>query len=167
MSLRTLACAALIGLCLSFTSAFAAEPPTTASVQQSLDKIAERKLPEADQKALQQVLEQTLSFLASKDDYDKRLVALKQQLADAPKQTTESQRELARLLATKPVPVAQRYAAMTVPQLEQLLSQRTTEQGELQKALSEANSLTINAQTRPERSQAEISNNQTLSLIHI
>ncbi|MCU1722013.1 MULTISPECIES: mechanosensitive channel MscK [unclassified Pseudomonas] len=163
MSLRTLSCAALLGLCLSLSFAFAAEPPTTASVQHSLDKIAERKLPEADQKALQQVLEQTLSLLASKDDYDKRLTALKQQLADAPKQTAENQRELARLLASKSVPVAQRYAAMSVPQLEQVLSERTTEQGELQKALSEANSLIINSQTRPERAQAEISNNQTRS----
>lgn len=163
MSLRTFTCTALLGLCLSLSSAFAAEPPTTASVQHSLDKIAERKLPEADQKALQQVLEQTLGFLASKDDYEKRLTALKQQLADAPKQTTESQRELARLAATKPVPVAQRYATLSVPQLEQLLSERTTQQGELQKALSEANSLIINSQTRPERAQAEISNNQTRS----
>lgn len=161
MSLRTLVGAALIGLCLSLSTAFAAEPPTTESVQQSLDKIAERKLPEADQKALQQVLEQTLAFLANKADYEKRLGALKQQLLDAPKQTSENQRELARLLATKPMPVPQRYATMSVPQLEQVLSDRTNEQGELQKALSEANSLTINAQTRPERAQAEISNNQT------
>jgi len=109
------------------------------------------------------VLEQTLAFLASRDDYSKRLAALKQQLADAPRLTTESQRELARLSATKPVPVAQRYANQTVPQLEQLLSERTTEQGELQKSLSEANSLIINSQTRPERAQSEISLNQTRS----
>ena len=163
MSLRTVIGAALLGLCLSFTSAFAAEPPSTESVQQSLDKIADRKLPEADQKALQQVLEQTLGFLASRDDYSKRLAALKQQLTDAPRLTAESQRELARLSATKPVPVAQRYASQTVPQLETLLSERTTEQGELQKSLSEANSLIINSQTRPERAQSEISLNQTRS----
>lgn len=161
MSLRTVVSAALLGLCLSFSFAQAAEPPTTASIQHSLDKIAERKLPEADQKALQQVLEQTLGFLASREDYDKRLAALKQQLLDAPRQTSENQRELTRLKDSKTVPVAQRYASMGVPQLEQLLSERTTQQGELQKALSEANSLIINSQTRPERAQAEISSNQT------
>lgn len=161
MSLRTVVSAALLGLCLSLSFAQAADPPTTASVQHSLDKIAERKLPEADQKALQQVLEQTLGLLASRDDYDKRLAALKQQLADAPRQTNENQRELTRLKDTKTLPVAQRYASMGVPQLEQLLSERTTQQGELQKALSEANSLIINSQTRPERAQAEISSNQT------
>nr|WP_319527178.1 mechanosensitive channel MscK [Pseudomonas laurentiana] len=163
MSLRTLICAALLGLCLSATFAFAAEPPNAAAVQQSLDKIAERKLPEAEQKALRQVLEQTLVFLNSKDDSEKRLAALKQQLSDAPKKTSENQRELAKLTSSKVIPVAERYASLDVPQLEQLLTERSTQQSELQKALSEANSLTITSQTRPERAQAEISNNQTRS----
>ncbi|MDZ3994188.1 mechanosensitive channel MscK [Pseudomonas sp. Teo4] len=162
MSLRVYLRTALLGLCLSLSfAATAAEAPTTASIQNSLDKIAERKLPEAEQKALQQVLEQTLSLLASKEDSEKKLAALKQQLASAPKETTDSQRELAKLKDSKPLPVAQRYASLTVPQLEQLLSERSTQQGELQKALSEANSLIISSQTRPERAQAEISNNQT------
>ncbi|PWB31102.1 mechanosensitive channel MscK [Pseudomonas sp. SDI] len=163
MSLRTYLCAALLGLCLSLSFADAAELPSTASVQHSLDKIAERKLPEADQKALQQVLQQTLAFLNSKDEAEKRLAALKQQLADAPRQTSESQRELTKLKDSKTLPVAQRYAAQSVPQLEQLLAERTSQQSELQKALSDANSLIINSQTRPERAQAEISANQTRS----
>lgn len=162
MSLRVYLRAALLGLCLSLSFAVsAAEAPTTASIQNSLDKIADRKLPEAEQKALQQVLEDTLSLLASKEDSEKKLAALKQQLADAPRLTSESQRELIKLKTSKTVPVAQRYASLSVPQLEQLLSERSTLQGELQKALSEANSLIINSQTRPERAQREISNNQT------
>ncbi|HDS1799882.1 TPA: mechanosensitive channel MscK [Pseudomonas putida] len=161
MSLRVYLRTALLGLCLSLSfAATAAEAPTTASIQNSLDKIAERKLPEADQKALQQVLEQTLSLLASKEDNERKLAALKQQLTSAPKETSDSQKELARLKESKAQPVAQRYAALNVPQLEQMLSERNTQQGELQKALSEANSLIINSQTRPERAQAEISNSQ-------
>ncbi|WP_060480783.1 mechanosensitive channel MscK [Pseudomonas sp. NBRC 111119] len=161
MSFRVYLRTALLGLCLSLSfAAAAAEAPTTASVQNSLDKIADRKLPEADQKALQQVLEQTLNLLASKEDSERKLAALKQQLANAPKETSESQKELARLKQSPAQPVAQRYASLSVPQLEQMLSERTTQQGELQKALSEANSLIINSQTRPERSQAEISSSQ-------
>ncbi len=57
--------------------------------------------------------------------------------------------------------MAQRYATLPVPQLEQLLVQRTTQQGDLQKDLADANSLTIAAQTRPERAQTEISSSQT------
>ncbi len=162
MSLRAYLRTALLGLCLSLPfAAYAAEAPTTASIQNSLDKIAERKLPEADQKALQQVLEQTLSLLASKEDNEKKLAALKQQLTSAPKETSDNQKELARLKESKALPVAQRYATLTVPQLEQMLSERNTQQGELQKSLSDANSLIINSQTRPERAQAEISSSQT------
>lgn len=161
MSFRLHLRTALLGLCLCLPLAVAAaEAPTTASVQESLDKIAERKLPEADQKALQQVLEQTLGLLASKEDNERKLAALKQQLASAPKETSDSQKELARLKQSSVQSVAQRYANLGVPQLEQMLSERTTQQGELQKALSEANSLIINSQTRPERAQSEISSSQ-------
>ena len=162
MSLRVSLRAALLGLCLSLSFAVtAAEAPTTASVQHSLDKIAERKLPEAEQKALQQVLEQTLALLASKEDSEKKLAELKQQLAGAPNEIRDGQRELTKLKQSKTLPVAERYANLAVPQLEQMLSERSTQQGELQKALSEANSLIINSQTRPERAQAEISSSQT------
>ncbi|MEW7856228.1 potassium efflux system protein [Pseudomonas sp. NFPP07] len=160
-TLRTLFAIALLGLSLSVGPLQAAEPPSAESVQQSLDKIAERKLPEADQKALQAVLQQTLTLLSNKQDYEQRLNDLKQQLSNAPRQTSENQRELTRLKATKVVPVAQRYANLPVSQLEQLLTERTTQQGDMQKALAEANSLAITAQTRPERAQAEISSSQT------
>ncbi|MBJ9977355.1 mechanosensitive channel MscK [Pseudomonas sp. S75] len=162
MSLRQYARTALLGLCLTLSfGAVAAEMPTAPGVQNSLDKIAERKLAEPEQKALQQVLEQTLSLITSKEDNERKLAELKQQLASAPQETRDSQHELARLKASKPTAVAQRYANLGVPQLEQMLAERSTQQGDLQKALAEANSLIINSQTRPERAQAEISNNQT------
>ncbi|MEJ5864523.1 mechanosensitive channel MscK [Pseudomonas farsensis] len=164
MSLRAYCRTALIGLCLTLSlAATAAEALTTPGIQNSLDKIGERKLPEAEQKAVQQVLEQTLALLASKQDTEKKLADLKQQLASAPQEIRDSQRELIKLKGTAAVPVAQRYANLNVPQLEQMLSERSTLQGDLQKALSEANSLIINSQTRPERAQAEISSNQTRS----
>ena len=160
-TLRTFFATVLLGLSLSVGTLHAAEPPTTEAVQQSLDKIADRKLPDADQKALQAVLEQTLGLLANKAEYEQRLSEVKQQLSNAPRQTAENQRELARLKASKAVPVEQRYSSLSVPQLEQMLAERTTQQGELQKALASANSMSIAAQTRPERAQAEISTSQT------
>ncbi|SEC88077.1 potassium efflux system protein [Pseudomonas saponiphila] len=160
-TLQKLFAIALLGLSLSVGAAQGGDPPSTEAVQQSLDKIAERKLPEADQKALQTVLQNTLNQLNNKQDYERRLAELKQQLLNAPRLTSENQRELVRLKASKVLPVAQRYAAMSVAQLEQLLAERSTNQSDLQKALSDANSLIITAQTRPERAQAEISNSQT------
>ncbi|CAN1595266.1 mechanosensitive channel MscK [Pseudomonas sp. B21-028] len=160
-TLRSFFAIALLGLSLSVCTLQAAEPPTSDSVQASLDKIADRKLPEADLKALQAVLQDTLAQLASKADYERKLLALKQQLASAPKQDIENQRELARLKNTAVVPVAQRYANLPIPQLEQMLTERSTQQSDLQKALADANSLIITAQTRPERAQAEIASSQT------
>ncbi|WP_218723355.1 mechanosensitive channel MscK [Pseudomonas bubulae] len=160
-TLRTFIATVLLGLSLCVGTLQAADPPTAEAVQQSLDKIAERKLPDADQKALQAVLQQTLTLLDSKADYEQRLNDVKQQINDAPRQTAENQRELAKIKASKPIPVAQRYSELSVQQLEQLLAERTTQQGELQKALAIANSQSIAAQTRPERAQAEISNSQT------
>ncbi len=159
-SLRSLFSAALLGLCLTVTAVHAADPPTSESVQQSIDKIADRKLSDADQKALQQVLEQTLAFLSNRDDSNNQLPALKKQLAEAPQVIAENQHELTKLKATKVIPVAQRYANLSVPQLEQLLNDRGAQQGDLQKQLTEANTLSITAQTRPERAQTEISNSQ-------
>lgn len=159
--LRTFLATALLGLTLCVSPVYAAAPPSIESVQQTLDKLPDRKLPDADMKALQNVLQQTLTLLGNKQDYEQRLTDLKRQLEGAPRQTTENSRELARLKSTKVVPVAQRYASLPVPQLEQLLVQRSTQQGDLQKELADANSLSIAAQTRPERAQTEISKSQT------
>lgn len=103
-------------------------------MQDSLAKIADRKLPDADQKALQAVLQQTLVFIKNKEDSDKNLVELKQQLSQAPRQTTDNQRDLARLKASKVVPIAQRFANLDVAQLEQLLTDRSTQLADQQKA---------------------------------
>ncbi|MCF9011269.1 mechanosensitive channel MscK, partial [Pseudomonas carnis] len=146
-TLRTFLATALLGLTLCVGSVYAADPPSAEAVQQSLDKLPDRKLPDADMKALQATLQQTLTYLGNQQDYEQRLADLKRQLEEAPRQTNENQRELARLKATKIIPVAQRYASLPVPQLEQLLVQRSTQQGDLQKELADANSLTIAAQT--------------------
>ena len=160
-TLRTFFITALLGLSLSVGTLQAAEPPSRETVQASLDKIADRKLPEADQKALQTVLQNTLTQLGNQRDYEQKLADIKQQLANAPKQTIENQRELTRLKASSVTPVAQRYTKESISQLEQMLTERATQQSDLQKALADANSLVITAQTRPERAQAEISSSQT------
>jgi len=159
--LRSFFIAALLGLCLTTPSLQAAEPPSSREVQRSLDSLAERKLPEAEQKVLQQTLEQTLAYLNDQADSKQRLNDLKLQLESAPRLISEAQRELARLKKSKPSSLAQRYAKASVAELEPLLAERSNKLSEWQKALSEANSLIITAQTRPERAQAEISANQT------
>ncbi|WP_068830790.1 mechanosensitive channel MscK [Pseudomonas sp. BMS12] len=162
--LRPLFASLLLGLCLSTQPLAAAELPSANLLQQNLDNLSERKLPEAEHNALKAHLESTLNFLASRDDSQQRLVSLKRQLRDAPKLITDAQRELTQLKATAPVEVAKRYANSSVSQLEQMLRERDGQLSTWQQQLAEANSLLITAQTRPERAQTEISNNQSRSL---
>ncbi|MDA7084895.1 mechanosensitive channel MscK [Pseudomonas sp. SA3-5] len=158
---RTCLAVLLLGLCLSTPLSLAAESPQRADVQRSLENLAESKLPEAEQLALKQTLEQTLELLNQQADSEKRLAALKQQLEHAPRLINEAQHELTRLKASQTTPVTQRYANAAVPQLEQLLSERSVQLNDWQKQIIDANSLIITAQTRPERAQGEISSNQT------
>ncbi|HSX71492.1 MAG TPA: mechanosensitive channel MscK, partial [Pseudomonas sp.] len=162
-SLRPLLAGLLLSLCLT-SPLFAAEPPSTKAVQDSLNGLEARKLPEAEHNALKARLEETLAFLANRDESRERLEALKVQLRDAPRLTSEAQRELTRIKATPPTAIASRFARSSVQQLEQMLAERSTQLSDWQQQLTEASSLLITAQTRPERAQAEISSNQTRTM---
>lgn len=162
-SLRTYLAVALLGLCLSAPLLQAAEPPSRADVQSSLDNLADRKLPEAEQLAVKQTLEKTLALLDEKADSEQRRADLEKQLQQAPRLIGEAQRDYERLKNSTPTQVNMRYGKSTLPQLEQLLADRNAQLNEWQKQIIEANSLVITAQTRPERAQAEISGNQTRS----
>ena len=159
-SIRTFACAALLALAVFSTPESFAAPPAHEDVQRDLDALADRKLPETEHKALQQVLEQTLGFLSDRDNSEVRAEALQKQLEQAPKLTTQAHRELEQLKGTVTLEANRRYAGLSVAQLEQRLNERSQQLAEWQKALTEANSLIITAQTRPERAQTEIAQNQ-------
>ncbi len=153
--------ASLLGLALIVPALQAAEPPSADDVQRSLDGLAARKLAETDAATIKQTLENTLALLAEKADAEVGLTQLKQKLAEAPKLTAENQRELTKLKATQVDDFRQRYGSLTIPQLEQKLTDLSTQLSDWQKDLAEANSDILTAQTRPERAQAEISSGQT------
>lgn len=136
-------------------------PPDAQQVQQNLKGLADRKLPAAEQSAAQDNLQQTLKLLDQRDQYVKQLADLRQQLAQAPQQTKDAQRQLARLRAEPIKPAEQRYAGATPQVLEQRLSETSLALNSVQDDLNAANSLVINAQTRPERAQVDIANLQT------
>jgi potassium efflux system protein len=162
-SLRSLVPLILLGLCLASPPSLAEQTPSAAAVQQSLDSLGERKLAEAEQLAVKQTLERTLAFLRETEDSQQRQLELQKQLEQAPRLIGEAQRDFERLKASAVAPIAQRYGNSSLPQLEQLLAERNSQLGEWQRQIIEANSLITTAQTRPERAQAEISNNQIRS----
>ncbi|WP_313464661.1 mechanosensitive channel MscK [Pseudomonas nitroreducens] len=161
--LRTFLTAVL--LCGAFTGlpAQAADTtvPSAEKVQQSLDGLADRKLPEADAKALKATLENTLKLLAAKTDAEQQLQELNGKLADAPKLINENQKALSRLKGSSDKPASQRYAGFNATQLEMTLNEQSTQLAAWQKELVDAKSDILTAQTRPERAQADLSKNQT------
>jgi potassium efflux system protein len=159
-SLRTFFAAALLGACLT-PAYLQAATPATPGLPKPAAAPAESKTAGAETVAKPSIEEQTQSFISSKQESEQALAALKRQLESAPRLVGESQRELARLKTSPPVPVKERYGKSELGQLEKLLDSRSSELAELQKSLTEANSLIITSQTRPERAQAEISSNQS------
>ncbi|HHX35059.1 MAG TPA: mechanosensitive channel MscK [Gammaproteobacteria bacterium] len=134
---------------------------TATDMRKALIDLPSRKLPEVEQQAVQQALEQTLVWLDLATRTEQAQQQLKEQIADAPKQIAEAQAALQRLLAAPQDDLSKRLANATVSELEGKLSERNLELRSVQKELSDANALIVNVQTRPERAQAEISNNQT------
>ncbi|MDY0251338.1 MAG: mechanosensitive channel MscK [Pseudomonas sp.] len=154
----------LLVLCLSLiawlpaTQVFA--ELNAVEVRQALTDLPSRKLPEAEQQAAQQALEQALAWLDIVERTEQAQEQLQQQLLDAPKQINEAQHALQKLLSAVQDDPAKRLAQASVSELEFLLSERNQQLRALQKELGDANSLIVTAQTRPERAQAEISSNQ-------
>lgn len=94
------------------------------------------------------------------DETRQRLTDLKAELAGAPKEISEAQRALSKLVSEDTGNLAERLSKLSVPVLEQRLATRVDELALWQQALSAANSMLISAQTRPERAQADISKSQ-------
>jgi potassium efflux system protein len=159
-SLRTLLLVTLLGFCLNAPLLHAAEPPTLSTVQKALDELPQRKLPEPEQKIAQQHLEQAVEHLTTAQSKEKELAELKQQLEKAPRLIDEAHQALNKLQASPPIDAEKVHAESSLTQLEERLIEYSTQRGEWQKALAEANSQILSAQTRPERAQTEISNNQ-------
>ena len=130
-------------------------------VRQALTDLPTRKLPEAEQQAVQQALEQTLAWLDIVERTEQAQKKLQEQLAAAPQQISAAQNDLQRLLASTQADPSQHLAKASVKELEDLLAEHNLKLRELQKDLNDANALIVTAQTRPERAQAEISSNQT------
>ncbi|GAB3368635.1 MscS family mechanosensitive channel [Azotobacter armeniacus] len=161
---RSLFSVLLLALCLHIPGLQAAEPPTRQAVQASLEGLAERKLPEAEQAAVKQLLEQTLVQLDRLQKSEQAMNELKRQLATAPQQTKTAQRELGSLKEAAQKPAAPPNGNTPLPRLMDQLTTRNSQLTEWQQALNDANTLWVSSQTRPERAQTEIAANQARAL---
>jgi len=158
---RQLLASLLLLSCLLAGAGFAAEGLDAASLQRQIAALAERQLPEAEQKIAREALETALGHAREAEAIATRRKALDQRLKEAPARISAAQRELAALKEAAPVDIASRHRQTDLPTLEKLFEERSDQLARWQQALTEANALLINAQTRPERAQGEISASQT------
>ena len=140
-----------------------APAPTREDLQARLDALAERGLPEAEQRAVQQQLEQALTQLERAAERRAELRDLQARLRDAPRLTAEVRQEsggLARADEAARSNDSGSYTGMALAGLEQAFEQQGARLAEWQQALAEANADIIAAQTRPERAQVDIAADQ-------
>lgn len=89
------------------------------------------------------------------------LAQFKLLLSQAPREITQAQQALASLNKKDPATVLPNaLQRRSIPELEKHLSQQVEQVAQWQSALTEANSMVIAAQSRPERAQAEINSSQ-------
>ncbi len=155
----------LLSLLLTTSLAQAAELPDLEALRGELAGLEARKLPEAELKSLQDSLQKTIGHLERRQASERQLERLKRQLAEAPQQTAEAQRELARLAPPDPEGLLQDYRKLPLGALESQLAERLQQLNERQEQLAGATNALIEAQTRPERAQNEIGANQRRSQV--
>lgn len=131
--------------------------PSIDFIKKNLATLSERKLPENEQQLAQQTLEQTLVWLDAIERAKKAQSSLEQQLSQAPQQIQQNKQALAQLAQQTDKQISPN---LTILQLEQLVGEQTQQLEFWQKELNDASALIIRTQTRPERAQLEVSNNQ-------
>lgn len=150
----------LLPLLSLHTAAQTPTAPATAELRSRLDALAERKLPEAEQRAAQQALEQALASLALAEDLRAQRTALLASVGAAPQNLRAARTQLAALQAAAD-PATAIDPATADAELERRLAERNAALTEWRRRLDEANALLVNARTGPERAQTEISASQT------
>ena len=146
--------------CLLSGAGFAADALAPASLQQQLAALDSRQLPEAERKQARDALETALRHARDAETTAARLAALDKQLKAAPTRISAVQQQLAGLKNAAPADISGRHAKTDLATLEKLFTQRGEQLARWQGELAEANTRLVNAQTRPERAQADISAGQ-------
>lgn len=154
----------LLSLCFALMLALEAwaqigPAPSAAALQARLSGLAQRNLPEAEQRQAEQALREALANLQAADDSAQHLRDLERRLKEAPDAIRAARQEIERLQSASPD--QEPAAAAGLRALEQALKLLSSRLNDARNALIEANSQINLAQTRPERAHEEILANQT------
>src|SRR5690606_1110798 len=134
--------------------------PTVSSLQDSLAALKDSKLTEAEIKARQEIYQESIKQLQALAQTEEQQAALKQKIKQAPQQINQSQRELKQLQEADEAALHKRYSGLPQAEQERLVALKNEQLAQWKEELAQVNNDLISAQTSPERSQAEIANNQ-------
>lgn len=131
------------------------------SVRQNIQALGESALTEAEKRDLQELYQGTLTFLQRIQATERDQEALRRQVEEAPAQIREIRQQIDRAQQADPDRLRSSFEGQPLRDLERQLGERVSQMFGWQNELTAVNSELIAAQTRPERTQASVANNQT------
>ncbi len=131
------------------------------SLQAEIKTLAEGTQPDAEKREFQEAYQNTLTFLERSQQLAKDSVDLEQELQEAPQQIRTARQQIESLRVQDSDTIRRSFASQSLDTLEDLLGDKVSTMFAWQNDLTSVNSDLIAAQTRPERTQAQVSANQT------
>jgi len=131
------------------------------TIQNELNGLADDGLAEGDKSELQEILQNTLIFLQRSQSLSKEQAALRQKIEQAPEYIRTTRQQIEKLKIQNPESLRKDYAKQRLDTLEALLGEKVSRMFGWQDELATANGELIIEQTRPQRTQADITANQT------
>ena len=155
-------------LLLAFLVVFAAplnaqEEQTTAieALRTDIQALEEASLGEAEKTELRDIYQQTLTHLQRTEKLTEQLAELQVQKEEAPARIRSARQELEQIDIADLEKMRAAFERQELGELERSLGDKVARMFNAQNELTAINSELIAAQTRPERTQASISKNQT------
>lgn len=130
-------------------------------VRSQIDELADSPASESERRELQETYQTTLSHLQRQQQLETEQAELRQQLDEAPVRMRAMRRQTEQISVIEPDTLRRQLENLSLSELEDQLSEKVARMFAWQNELTRINSELISAQTRPERTQASVSANQT------
>ena len=161
--LKLLCCVLLLG-----QWAFASHAVAQSEIEQAIEALqaeiktlAEGNQSDAEKREFQEAYQNTLIFLERSQKLARDTTKLEQELQQAPEKIRAARQQIQNLRVQDSDSVRRSFASQNLGSLEDLLGEKVGQMFAWQNDLTSVNSDLIAAQTRPERTQAQVSENQT------
>lgn len=161
--LKLLCCVLLLGQFVLASHAVAQSEIEQAieSVQAEIKTLAEGNQPDAEKREFQEIYQNTLTYLERSQKLARDTLKLEQELQEAPEKIRAARQQIQNLRVQDSDSVRRSFSSQNLESLEELLGEKVGQMFTWQNDLTSVNSDLIAAQTRPERTQAQVSENQT------